>query len=126
MAEDPWYIKAWLKNADRIIRVSKQEERRQTHEKTMMENYFNWRPSSKLPRKKRKCIQHMKQDLCPDWRLDSCPRKRAASGSTIQIEWRDRTLISSFEFFLPLPLEWCPYHPADFGMLPSLVSQMSS
>jgi hypothetical protein len=65
-AEDPRYIKAWLKNADRIIRVSKQEECRQTHEKTMMENYFKWRPSSKLPRKKRKRIQHLKQDLRPD------------------------------------------------------------
>jgi hypothetical protein len=32
----------------------------------MMENYFNWRPSSKLPRKNRKRIQHLKQDLRPD------------------------------------------------------------
>jgi hypothetical protein len=73
-----------------------------------MENYFNWRTRTKSPLKKRKWIQHQKQDLRPDWWQERCPCKRAASGSTIQFEWRDRMLISSFKFFL---ISWvCPVH----------------
>jgi hypothetical protein len=84
MTEDPRYIKAWLKNADRIIRVSKQEACRQTRVKMLMETFFHWQPSSKPSRKKSKHIQHLKQDLHPDRRQERCPRKRAASESTIQ------------------------------------------
>jgi hypothetical protein len=66
MNEDPRYIKAWLKNAGRIIRVSKAEAKQISGEKQLMENYFNWRIRTKSPRKKRKQIQHQKQDLRPD------------------------------------------------------------
>jgi hypothetical protein len=65
LVEDPRFIKAWLKLADRIIRVSKQESKRQYKERTFMENFFKWGPSSK-PSQKRKNAPHQKQDLCPD------------------------------------------------------------
>jgi hypothetical protein len=45
-----------------------------------------------------KCIKHLKQDIRPDWLEPSCFRKKAASGSTIHVGWRDRTLTSSFVF----------------------------
>jgi hypothetical protein len=34
---------------------------------------------------------HHKQDLKPDWCQKGCPHRRAASGSTTQVGWRDRT-----------------------------------
>jgi hypothetical protein len=65
LEEDPRFIKAWLKLADRIIRVSKQESKRQYREIIFMEKFFHWRPSSK-PSRKRKWTPHQKQDLRPD------------------------------------------------------------
>jgi hypothetical protein len=66
MNEDPRYIKAWLKNAGRIIRVNKAEAKRKSKEKQLMENYFKWRTHTKTPLKKRKRTRHQKQDLRPD------------------------------------------------------------
>jgi hypothetical protein len=89
--EDYWFIKAWLKIARRIIRVSKLENAKQYREKTMMEQYFKWHPPSIKNKKKKPRVRHQKQDLKPDWQSEICPSWRAVSGSTTQIGWRDRT-----------------------------------
>jgi hypothetical protein len=37
-------------------------------------------------------VRHQKQDLKPDWGQSViCPSRRAVSGSTTHIGWRDRT-----------------------------------
>jgi hypothetical protein len=53
MMEEPRFIKAWIKIAERIIKVTKSEKNKQSRERTMMETYFQWQPSNPKPRKKR-------------------------------------------------------------------------
>jgi hypothetical protein len=65
-SEDHRFIKAWLKIARRIIRVSKLENAKQYREKIMMEQYFKWHPPSNKNKKKRPRVRHQKQDLKPD------------------------------------------------------------
>jgi hypothetical protein len=65
MTEDPRHIKAWLRLSERIIRVSKREENTQRFAKTMMEQYFTWKPATKLKQKQIR-DQHWKHDLKPD------------------------------------------------------------
>jgi hypothetical protein len=67
--------------------------------KTMMEQFVQWQPSQKVKRKRTTKTPHQKHDLRPDWQQPGCPRKSAASRSTTQVGWRDRTLISSFVVF---------------------------
>jgi hypothetical protein len=65
-SEDHRFIKAWLKIARRIIRVSKLKNAKQYREKIMMEQYFKWHPPSNKNKKKRPRVRHQKQDLKPD------------------------------------------------------------
>jgi hypothetical protein len=65
MNDDSKYIKSWLRLSERIIRVSKREESTQLFEKTMMEQYFTWKPAKK-PKQKQIRAQHRKCDLKPD------------------------------------------------------------
>jgi hypothetical protein len=65
--EDHRFIKAWLKIARRIIRVSKLESAKQEYRaKTMMEQYFKWHPPRKKKPQKKTRVRHQKQDLKPD------------------------------------------------------------
>jgi hypothetical protein len=65
MNEEPRHIKAWLRLSERFIRVSKREENTQRFEKTMMEQYFTWKPATKSKQKQIR-DQHRKHDLKPD------------------------------------------------------------
>jgi ribosomal protein L14E/L6E/L27E len=65
MEEDPRTIKTWVKLAERIIRTSKKEQRRQTGQREMMEQYFKWHPPEKGRHRKHSKQRH-KQDLKPD------------------------------------------------------------
>jgi hypothetical protein len=65
MEDDPRTIKTWVKIAERIIRTSKKEHRRQKGQREMMEQYFKWHPPEKVRNKTRSKQRH-KQDLRPD------------------------------------------------------------
>jgi hypothetical protein len=85
MTDDPRFITAWLKLAERIIQINKWDQtcnRRETG--VLMENYFKWQPPSNT---KRPChtVKHQKNDLKPDWWYVNCFFRRAVSGSTTHI-----------------------------------------
>jgi hypothetical protein len=65
MKDHPRFIAAWLKLADRIIRVNEREQANHRQESHLMENYFQWKPPKKATQKRRK-ISHQKNDLKPD------------------------------------------------------------
>jgi hypothetical protein len=64
LQEDEKHIKTWIKMAERMIQVTKREDKRHRHEATMMEQYFKWHP--------------------PDSK-HSCSHPRTGSGSTIHV-----------------------------------------
>jgi hypothetical protein len=66
MAENPNYIKAWVKLATRIIRTCKKENKQRLGSRIMMEQYLTWNPPDKTKKRLRKGKQHLKQDLKPD------------------------------------------------------------
>jgi hypothetical protein len=66
MAENPNYIKAWVRLATRIIRTCKKENKHRTGSHIMMEQYLKWNPPDKTKKRPRKGKQHLKQDLKPD------------------------------------------------------------
>jgi ribonuclease HI len=67
MKEEPRFIKAWIKIAEGIIKIAKNEKNKQSQERNMMETYFQWQPHNPTPRKKRRRSGHRhKQDLRPD------------------------------------------------------------
>jgi hypothetical protein len=47
MAENPNYIKAWVRLATRIIRTCKKENKHRTGSRIMMEQYLKWNPQTK-------------------------------------------------------------------------------
>jgi hypothetical protein len=66
MAENPIYIKAWVRLATRIIRTCKKENKQRQGSRIMMEQYLKWNPPDKTKKRPRKAKQHLKQDLKPD------------------------------------------------------------
>jgi hypothetical protein len=65
MKDNPRFIAAWLKLAERIIRVNKRDQANHRQESHLMENYFQWKPSTNATQKRRK-VCHQKNDLKPD------------------------------------------------------------
>jgi hypothetical protein len=49
LQEDTRIIRAWVKLAVRIIKITKKELLKPTNAKKLMENYFQWRPRSNKP-----------------------------------------------------------------------------
>jgi hypothetical protein len=65
MKDDPRFIAAWLKSAERILRVNKREQSNHRRESSLMENYFQWKSKTNGKQKQRK-VSHQKNDLKPD------------------------------------------------------------
>jgi hypothetical protein len=63
MKDNPQFIAAWLKLAERIIRVNKRDQANHRQESHL--NYFQWKPSTNATQKQRK-VCHQKNDLKPD------------------------------------------------------------
>jgi hypothetical protein len=106
---DTRYVRAWIKLCERIIRAHKKEENDRPRESRLLESFVQWKPKPKPKRAKiKKQTPHQKQDLRPDWQSAHCPHLSAVSGSTSRIDWRDRTINSSFVVFFPWVASTCP------------------
>jgi hypothetical protein len=92
LKKDACFIESWTKAVERIISITKQEQKKRPRESIIMERFINlgttqtpitgntsaqWKTN-----KPSKFIQEMN----PDWQIVCCPRKSAVSGSTTQIE----------------------------------------
>jgi hypothetical protein len=67
LAEEPCKIAAWVKLAERMIKINKSEKRKLKGQKKMMEQYFKWHPPDSCTGEYGKeRSQHHKQNLKPD------------------------------------------------------------
>jgi hypothetical protein len=65
LKEDPRKILPWLNLTERIIKVNKKEQARNTRERTLMEQYFKWHPPTQV-KKRTSREKRNKYDLKPD------------------------------------------------------------
>jgi hypothetical protein len=67
MRENPQHIKAWIKFAERVLRLNKKENQGQTKQRNLMDKYFKWHPHEQGKKQTQKTKkQRHKQDLRPD------------------------------------------------------------
>jgi hypothetical protein len=67
LAEGPRKVAAWVKLAERILKINKKEARMPDAQRKMIEQYFKWHPPDKWQdRRNQEKDQHHKQNLKPD------------------------------------------------------------
>jgi hypothetical protein len=67
LAEDHRKVAAWVKLAERLLKINKKEARMPDTQREMIEQYFKWHPPDKRHgRRNREKEQHHKQNLKPD------------------------------------------------------------
>jgi hypothetical protein len=87
LGEETRHIESWLATVERLIRITKREQKQRPRNSIIMERFLNLPATTNTKRSTAKPNpRRYKQDIRPDWQLELCPRKSAVSGSAIRIE----------------------------------------